>query len=648
MPAQDLKIKAVLGFNGKIPSSLVYTPCGKYILYPLGSFVVIKNVKTGKEAFLDSHTNEVSCIAVSSNGSRLASGQINYHGVKADVIVWDLDKAKQLLDSGKVMVGDACAIHFLKQHIGKVQFVAFSKQSNYLSTLGGQDDNALVIWDVSSGVPLCGSPAGPDSALSCKWLHGRNDRFVTCGFYHVRIWQIDPRLPKLHPVDMKFGGVKRVFNCLDITNDDQFCYLGTGTGDLVKISIDRDEIHGPNEPDNILPTLIGVSKDRLQLGLNSCLVLINPSTGNHNICSGSGDGTLTLFNSNLGLCKKNTTSLKGGVTSISQNITNGKLIVGTAQSNRYDVTRDLMEATLISSCHYGPINDVAFPYGCPDLIVTSSTGDIRVWNILKKQELLRIQIPNFDCLCSLVTPSGQLIISGWDDGKIRSFLPETGKLKFTIIDAHDKVTSLAVLDHDSRDPWRIVSGGQDGKLRVWNVTKSHQAMVASLKEHRGPINCIKVNQDNTKCISASSDGSCIVWDLQRYVRLSAIFENNMFNSVVFHPDESQYMTCGSNHKLSYWDATKAECIRILDASEGVMTTLDIEPKNGDFVISGSEDHLIKVWHYDDGEVIAYGRGHSGVVKALKISPDVKSVVSVGTSGEIIFWELPKFSDMQRK
>ena len=58
-------------------------------------------------------------------------------------------------------------------------------------------------------------------------------------------------------------------------------------------------------------------------------------------------------------------------------------------------------------------------------------------------------------------------------------------------------------------------------------------------------------------------GSCIIWDLNRYVRISAIYENNMFRSVVFHPDESQYMTCGSNHKLSYWDATKAECIRIL-------------------------------------------------------------------------------------
>jgi hypothetical protein len=104
----DLKIKSVIGFNGKKPHfsvadclwkphlpvfvflrtigkvhlSLLYTPCGKYIIYPLGSFVVIKNVQTDKEAFFDGHSSEVASIAVSKDGNRLASGQTNLMGVK--------------------------------------------------------------------------------------------------------------------------------------------------------------------------------------------------------------------------------------------------------------------------------------------------------------------------------------------------------------------------------------------------------------------------------------------------------------------------------------------------------------------------------------------------------------------------------------
>lgn len=59
----------------------------------------------------------------------------------------------------------------------------------------------------------------------------------------------------------------------------------------------------------------------------------------------------------------------------------------------------------------------------------------------------------------------------------------------------------------------------------------------------------KVSRENGQCISGSADGSCIVWDLHRGVRILALFEPNVFKGVRYHPDESQYITCGSNHKV---------------------------------------------------------------------------------------------------
>ena len=335
--------------------------------------------------------------------------------------------------------------------------------------------------------------------------------------------------------------------------------------------------------------------------------------------------------------------LHGGITSISLNPTTGRLLVMTSQSNQYDLSRDLLDATLVSSCHYGPVYDISFPKNCSELLVSSSVGDVRIWNISKKKELLRVQIPNVDCLATIITHSGALIITGWDDGKIRAFTPETGKLKFVIHDAHDKVTSLTAIDNDNDDEsWRLLSGGEDGKVRVWAITDTHQKLVTSLKEHRGSVNSIRVNRDGTECVTASADGSCIVWDLQKYIRLLAFYESNVFRSVVYHPDESQYMTCGSNHKLTYWDASNGEALREIEGGTGVMTTLDMEPHEGKFFVSGSEDKLIKVWHYDEGATLAVGTGHSGVINAVKISPDLKTIASAGSSGEIILWELPEF------
>ena len=62
-------------------------------------------------------------------------------------------------------------------------------------------------------------------------------------------------------------------------------------------------------------------------------------------------------------------------------------------------------------------------------------------------------------------------------------------------------------------------------------------MEASLKEHRGRVADIKINKGDTQAVSASYDGSCIIWDLKSHTRVMCLFESTMFKQVVYHPDE---------------------------------------------------------------------------------------------------------------
>lgn len=48
-------------------------------------------------------------------------------------------------------------------------------------------------------------------------------------------------------------------------------------------------------------------------------------------------------------------------------------------------------------------------------------------------------------------------------------------------------------------------------------------MEVSLKEHRSRVWSIQLNKDNTQAVSASSDGSCIIWDLKTHTRLLCLF-----------------------------------------------------------------------------------------------------------------------------
>ena len=119
----------------------------------------------------------------------------------------------------------------------------------------------------------------------------------------------------------------------------------------------------------------------------------------------------------------------------------------------------------------------------------------------------------------------------------------------------------------------IISGGMEGEVRVWKIGKQTQAMEASLKEHRGRVYDIQVNKSNEQAVSASADGSCIVWDLINFTRTICLFEKTMFKQVLYHPDEFQVITTGSDRKIAYWDTLDGQQIRNIEASEGEINTL---------------------------------------------------------------------------
>lgn len=77
-------------------------------------------------------------------------------------------------------------------------------------------------------------------------------------------------------------------------------------------------------------------------------------------------------------------------------------------------------------------------------------------------------------------------MKGWNDGKIRAIGPESGRMLFTINDAHKGgVTALAVTNKSGNDTYRIISGGMDGQVRVWRISSNVQVLEHALKEHKG-------------------------------------------------------------------------------------------------------------------------------------------------------------------
>lgn len=92
------------------------------------------------------------------------------------------------------------------------------------------------------------------------------------------------------------------------------------------------------------------------------------------------------------------------------------------------------------------ITHVLFCSNFSSVFATASYGSVRVWSLTKKQELLRIIVPNFTATAVLFAHDGQSILTAWDDGVIRAFTPITGKLIYAIPNAHNKGHQIDMLE----------------------------------------------------------------------------------------------------------------------------------------------------------------------------------------------------------
>ena len=86
------------------------------------------------------------------------------------------------------------------------------------------------------------------------------------------------------------------------------------------------------------------------------------------------------------------------------------------------------------------------------------------------------------------------------------------------------------------------------------------------QEHKATVNSLKVRNNDLEFVSASSDGSCIIWDMRRFARNNSLFASTFFKAVLYHPDESQLLTTGTDRKITNWDAYDGNAIRIVDGS----------------------------------------------------------------------------------
>lgn len=600
---QDLKLKSLIGFDGNQLNGLILHPDGIHLIYPLGTNVTAYNWSTKEQRFFVGLTNIISAVTVSNTGKYVAAGQVNNMGFRSPIIIWNFQ-------TGEVVTN-------YESHMVRVESVAFSCCEQYLMSLGGIDDGTIIVYEIEKKEVLCGSlsvksTAGISTVL--KAVNSRNKCFVVAGDNMLRLWTLNKEQRNLQGLDTSFAKIKRKILCTEIDRLDEYAYCGTSTGDVLKIKLNFPADMAVQKP-SISPTLVGcfakypntrkkqppgITVELYSKGVTSLLLYGNDGT----MIVGSGNGVIELVRQKTQLkqqqqkhfSKKVETRLatpthpllvavmsadvESAVTSI-QLMGNHTVLVGTVNCELFTVSVATFAVTRMFTCHTSAVYDLAFPYDYSKVFATASKNDVRVWSVDTLQELLRVTVRNCTCSGVLFSHDGTQIISSWNDGRIRSFTPETGRLLYTIHNCHNNGVSAIAM---CKDGIKLVSGGGDGQVRVWQVNGTNGVLLAVLKEHKGAVTSIHLHQLDHEAITSSADGTCIVWDIVRYTRLSIMFSTTVFTSAMYHPNATQLLTSGTNRYIGFWEALDGSLIREIEGSAvAALNSLDIT-SSGSFAI----------------------------------------------------------------
>ena len=88
-----MQLEANIGLNCISKNCLLIHPSETYMIFALGSMVVVRSVADEKDRFMRGHAAIVNCLAVSSRGNLIASGEAHDYGSEesAALIVWDFN-----------------------------------------------------------------------------------------------------------------------------------------------------------------------------------------------------------------------------------------------------------------------------------------------------------------------------------------------------------------------------------------------------------------------------------------------------------------------------------------------------------------------------------------------------------------------------
>jgi WD40 repeat protein/class 3 adenylate cyclase len=597
-------------------------------------------------ATLTGHRADVFGIAVSSDGTRLAS--LSDDGT---IKIWDTESNQELL---------SFPTGITEKNLSR--FISLSPDGKRLVTPAGE--HLAKVWDVSSGKELLTLIGHSDEVLATAF--SPDGRTIATGSYDTtaKLWDAVTGKELITLIGHQTGITTLAFSPdgsrLYTASDDDgvafawdiatgkslFSFDGEGGVQSITVSPDGTRLATGEFDTNVkLWDATNGQKLLTLFGHASFVDKVAFSPDGSILASASEDGAIKLWDVQTGRLLLTLSGHTSGVLDLAFSPDGNRLYTSSRDTTVkiWNISPTAGSDLLNLAGHTNRVYSVAYRPDGKQIATWSFDGTVRVWDTIQGKELMTFELSTLKSQGS--SPGGGLSYS--PDGKRLAFSDDT---LVRIVDA-DTGTELFSLPPEesgimdiqfSPDGSWLAVGTIKGTLKVFDSSngKKFLELAASPKG----IQHIAFSPKGDHIAVADQEGAR-VWNAttgKQLLTYSGHGEGARLSGITFSPDGKWIASAGNDATIQVWNSETGGELFTLVGHTGPTFGVSFSP-DGQYLASSSVDRTVKIWKLPKpGEPIGEPLtlyGNSGAVYQIAFSPDGKSIASVGRDRVVHIYEL---------
>lgn len=228
------------------------------------------------------------------------------------------------------------------------------------------------------------------------------------------------------------------------------------------------------------------------------------------------------------------------------------------------------------------------------------------------------------------TPEGRRLLTGSSSGEF-TLWNGTGFNFETIMQAHD--VAIRALSYSHSDDW-LISADDDGLIKYWQPNFNNVKVVQG---HNDAIRDLAFSPNDAKFVTASDDSTLKIFDFAGGAEESTLTGHGWDAKCVdWHPTKGLLVSGSKDHLVKLWDPRTGRCLTTLHGHKNTITKTAFERVKGNCLATSARDQTARVFDLRMMRDICLLKGHDKDISTFTWHPIHSSLLSTGGGDGTIF------------